>query len=108
MRSMTYELVVQADLAELRISGRLSPGGIAAMLEHCRALPPRVRTLRVDLQQLGTMSADTTDLVRRVLEAWRAQRDGQFELRTQYLVATCRRLDDRGWPSRGWMAQGAA
>lgn len=93
--NMSYQLLVEDDTAVLSISGALEQWTVAAMLQHCRALPSHVMTLRIDLRALGIMTAEATSAVRQALCAWRESRAGCFQLSTSHLVATCRKLNAR-------------
>ena len=89
MAPMQWQLERFGDTATLYVSGALDRDGLTTLLSVCAALPPYVRTLRLDLQALGTMSAEALSVVRSLLHHWRDTRHGEFRLSTSYLVATC-------------------
>ena len=71
------------------LSGTVSPSDITSMRLACRAIPARVRTLRLCLGDVDGLDAQVMDAVRGVVRDWRASREGDFrlDLTTPHLVA---------------------
>jgi hypothetical protein len=90
---MHYQLEISGETATMYVGGELGNRSVSALLDVCRALPARVRTLRLDLRAVGAMSADATNAVRLLLRDWREVRHGEFRLSTSFLVATCSEVD---------------
>jgi hypothetical protein len=86
---MHHQVEVSGETATLYVAGVFGAHNVSTLLEVCRALPARVRTLRLDLRAVGTMSADATGAVRLLLRHWREDRCGEFRLSTSFLMATC-------------------
>jgi hypothetical protein len=95
MDRMHYQLELAGGTATLYVAGRLDSQSISTLLEVCRLLPAHVRTLRLDLNAIGTMSAEATGAVRLLLRHWRESRHGEFRLSTSYLLATCSEIRRR-------------
>jgi hypothetical protein len=90
---MHHQLEVSGETATLYVAGMLGDHSVSTLLEVCRALPARVRTLRLDLRAVGTMSAEATGAVRLLLRHWREERHGEFRLSTSFLLATCSEVE---------------
>ena len=88
-----YQMELAGESATLYILERIAETDGPALAALCRELPEHVRTLRVDMRAVGTMTAEAMRAVRALLAGWRARRDGRYDLRTSYLVATCRQLE---------------
>jgi hypothetical protein len=100
---MHYQLEISGETATLYVGGELGNRSVSTLLDVCRALPVRVRTLRLDLRAVGAMSADATNAVRLLLRDWREVRHGEFRLTTSFLLATCSEVEAPGSPARrGW------
>ena len=80
---------VSDETATFVLSGTVSPSDIASMRLACRAIPARVRTLRLYLGDVDGLDAQVMDAVRGVVRDWRASREGDFrlDLTTPHLVA---------------------
>ena len=89
---MPFQLELSEDSATLYLHGRLDRGSHAAVLEACAALPPSIRTLRLDLRALRVMTAEVTSVVRLLLTQWRDGGRGEFRLSASHLVAVCARV----------------
>jgi ABC-type transporter Mla MlaB component len=100
MRKMHYQLELAGGSATLYVAGGLDHQSVATLLEVCHRLPAHVRTLRLDLQALGTMTADATSAVRVLVRQWRDDRRGEFRLSTSYLFATCSEVEAPRPPDR--------
>jgi ABC-type transporter Mla MlaB component len=90
---MHYQLELAGETATLYLAGKLSHEDGLTLCDLCGALPPSVRTLRLDLHAIGAMSAEATATVRALLHHWRAQRHGEFRLSTSYLLAICTEIE---------------
>jgi hypothetical protein len=100
---MHYQLEISGETATMYVGGELGNRSVSTLLDVCRALPARVRTLRLDLRAVGAMSADATNAVRLLLRDWREVRHGEFRLSTSFLVATCSEVEAPSSPARrGW------
>lgn len=103
MDRMHYQLELAGGAATLYVGGGLDHRNVSTLLDVCRSLPAQVRTLRLDLRAIGTMSADATDAVRLLLRHWRDDRQGEFRLSTSYLLATCSPTEAPRQPAqRAW------
>jgi uncharacterized protein YfiM (DUF2279 family) len=91
---MHYQLEVAGETATLYLAGTLSNEDGRTLCDVCGALPASVRTLRLDLHAIGSMSAEATSIVRGLLRHWRDHRRGEFRLSTSYLLATCTEIED--------------
>lgn len=91
-RTTHFQLEISGETATLYILSPLDERDVESMLTACRVLPIYVGTLRLDLQALGTATADSLDAVRRILRHWRSTRHGNVRLHTSYLQATCTEL----------------
>lgn len=89
-KQMQHQLEMVNETATLYVSGALGAGDVGTLIQTCRAMPSRVRTLRLDLHGLGQLSAEATDAVRALLTHWRENRHGEFRLSTSHLLATLR------------------
>ena len=80
---------VSDETATFVLSGTVSLSDVTSMRLACRAIPARVRTLRLYLGDVDGMDAQVMDAVRGVVRDWRASRDGDFrlDLTTPHLVA---------------------
>ena len=80
---------VSDETATFVLSGTVSPSDVTSMRLACRAIPARVRTLRLHLGDVDGMDAQVMDAVRGVVRDWRASREGDFrlDLTTPHLVA---------------------
>lgn len=86
---MHYQVELAGTAATLYIAGQLGPDDVVRITRACRALPGHFRTLRVDMRAVGTLSADALGAVRTILHDWRERRQGEYRLRTSYLMVTC-------------------
>src|SRR3979490_3409502 len=100
MDRMHYQLELAGTTATLYVAGGLDHQSVPTLLELCRLLPPHVRTLRLDLRAIGTMSAEATGAVRLLLRDWRDSRHGEFRLSTSHLLATCSEVELPRLPAR--------
>ncbi|NUS46147.1 MAG: hypothetical protein HOQ15_00990 [Gemmatimonadaceae bacterium] len=89
---MQHQLEMVGETATLYVSGTLGVEHVDALVRVCDALPSPLRTLRLDLQGLGQLSADATSAVRLLLRHWRDVRHGDFRLSTTYMLATLREV----------------
>jgi hypothetical protein len=97
---MHYQLEISGETATLYVAGELGNRSVSTLLDVCRGLPARIRTLRLDLRAVGAMSADATNAVRLLLRDWREVRHGEFRLSTSFLVATCSEMEAPCSPAR--------
>lgn len=74
------QLELSGETATLYLSGALGPADVARLCRECASLPASIRTLRIDLNALGRVGADTMDATRSLLRHWRASRRGEFRL----------------------------
>jgi hypothetical protein len=100
MDRMQYQLELSGVTATLYVAGGLGNQSVSTLIDVCRSLPAHVRTLRLDLSAMGTMSADAIGAVRLLLRHWRDDRRGEFRLSTSYLVATSSQVVAPHQPSR--------
>ncbi len=91
--NMHYQLELSGEAATLYIAGHLQDCHVSTLATVCRSLPAHVRTLRLDMRAVGTMTADATRAIRTLLQGWRERREGDCRLSTSYLVATCTGLE---------------
>ena len=89
-KRMQCQLEQTRESATLYLAGGLGEDDLSNLVGVCDALPPTIRTIRLDLHAIGTMTAESTAVVRQLLGHWRASRRGEFRLSTSHLVATCR------------------
>jgi ABC-type transporter Mla MlaB component len=89
-KHMHHQLELADETATLYVQGTLGYDDVSSLIRTCRAMPRRVRTLRLDLHGLGQLSAEATGTVRLLLEHWRQSRNGEFRLSTTHMVATLR------------------
>lgn len=75
-----YQLELTGDTATLYLSGALGTADVARLCHECASLPASIRTLRIDLNAISRVGADTMDATRSLLRHWRASRRGQFRL----------------------------
>lgn len=87
-RGLRHQVELVGQTATLYITGTLGGGYTDTLLDVCAALPPGVRTLRVDLHGLGQLDAESLGTIRQLLRTWRETRHGDFRLNTSYLRAT--------------------
>ena len=89
MRDPDRMIEVSDETATFVLSGTVSPSDVTSMRLACRAIPARVRTLRLHLGDVDGMDAQVMDAVRGVVLDWRASREGDFrlDLTTPHLVA---------------------
>lgn len=85
---MQHHLEVEGETATISVAGKLRDGDGLALFEACARLPASVRTLRLDLRAIGSMSAEATGAVRSLLRQWREHRQADFRLSTTHLFAT--------------------
>jgi hypothetical protein len=95
---MQYQVEMVGETATLYVSGALGLENAGTLTRLCTAMPGRVRTLRVDLQGLGQLSADAMAAVRLLLAHWRLSRHGEFRLSTSHLMATLREVSEGRTP----------
>jgi hypothetical protein len=107
MDRMHHQLELAGGTATLYVAGRVDQQSVSTLLEVCRLLPAHVRTLRLDLNAIGTMSAEATGAVRLLLRHWRESRHGEFRLSTSYLLATCSEIEAPRQPERRLLTSGA-
>jgi ABC-type transporter Mla MlaB component len=89
---MQHQVEIVGDTATLYITGTLGLEHGEALACVCDAFPSGVRTLRLDLQGLGQLSAEATSAVRLLLRHWRDARHGEFRLTTTHMLATLREV----------------
>ncbi len=94
MRHREQWVEVSGETATFVLSGTVSPSDVSSMRLACRAIPARVRTLRLNLGDVDGLDAQVMDAVRGVVRDWRASRGGDFrlDLTTPHLVA---RMEER-------------
>ena len=97
MRDRDQRVKVSGETATFVLSGAVSPSDVSSMRLACRAIPARVRTLRLDLGDVDGLDVHVMDAVRGVVHDWRVSREGdfRFDLTTPYLVA---RIEERRDP----------
>lgn len=106
---MHYDIELAGTAATLYIAGQLGSEDVHRITQACRALPAHVRTLRVDMRALRVLSAEALGAVRVLLHDWRDRRDGEYRLRSGYLVVTCAEADTIGHDrQRGAAGSGSA
>jgi len=74
------QIELTGETATLYLSGALGPADVERLCEECASLPASIRTLRIDLNALDRVGADSMDATRSLLRHWRASRRGQFRL----------------------------
>lgn len=99
--TMHYQLELAGEAATLYITRTIGDHNVSTLAAECQNLPPHVRTLRVDMRAVGTMTSDALRAVRTLLQSWRERRHGEYRLRTSYLIATCTRVDGGRQPAVG-------
>ena len=89
MRDRDQLVELNDETATLVLSGTISHSDVSSMRSACRAIPPRIRTLRLNLGDVERLDAQVMDAVRGVVRDWRASREGDFrlDLTTPHLVA---------------------
>jgi hypothetical protein len=89
MRDQDQWVEVSGETATFVLSGTVSPSDVTSIRLACQAIPPRVRTLRLNLGDVDGMDTHVMDAVRGVVRDWRASREGDFrlDLTTPHLVA---------------------
>lgn len=87
---MRYQIEQTNECATIYLAGGLTRCDARTLQTVCKALPPTIRTLRLDLRAIGSLSADGMDSIRQVLRYWASSRGGEFRLSTSHLVATYR------------------
>ncbi len=93
--AMHYQIEQTSEAATVYVAGDLSQHDAPALLALCSSLPTTVSILRLDLRAVGQLSADTIDVIRRLLRHWSASRGGEFRLSTSHLLATYRPAEPR-------------
>ena len=85
---------VNGETATFVLSGTVSPSDVSSMRLACKAIPARIRTLRLNLGDVDGLDAQVMDAVRGVVRDFRASREGDFrlDLTTPHLVA---RMEER-------------
>lgn len=96
-----FQLELSGTTATLYVLEAVDPAAVGHLVDICRELPVSVRTLRLDMSALGSMSADALELPRRLLRLWRTSRIGDFRLSTSFLVAT---VSEATPARRSWIA----
>ena len=86
---MHYQIELAGTAATLYIAGQLGAGDIPRITDACRALPAHFRTLRVDMRAMQAITAEALGAIRALLHDWRDRRQGEYRLRSGYLVVTC-------------------
>lgn len=86
---MHYQIELAGTAATLYIAGRLGAEDVLRITQACRALPAHFRTLRVDMRAMHALTAEALGAVRALLHDWRDRREGEYRLRSGYLVVTC-------------------
>ncbi|HET9002358.1 MAG TPA: hypothetical protein VFN39_00030 [Gemmatimonadaceae bacterium] len=86
---MHYQIELAGTAATLYIAGQLGAEDIPRITHACRALPAHFRTLRVDMRAMHALTAEALGAVRALLHDWRDRREGEYRLRSGYLVVTC-------------------
>ena len=89
-KRMQCQIEMVGETATLYVSGTLGRENTGTLVAISAGMPARIRTLRVDLQALGQLSADAIAAVRVLLGHWRHSRQGEFRLSTSHLMATLR------------------
>jgi len=89
MRNRDQLVELSDETATLVLSGTISISDVSSMRRACRAIPARIRTLRLNLGDVDGLDAQVMDAVRGVVRDWRASREGDFrlDLTTPHLVA---------------------
>jgi ABC-type transporter Mla MlaB component len=85
-----FQLETNGSAATLYISEALLVDHLEALREACAALPPRVRTLRLDLNGVRRLGEERMSTLRALMREWRALRGGECRLsfHTENLVLT--------------------
>ena len=87
-KRMQHQVEMVGETATLYVSGVIGAEDTGTLIQACRAMPSRIRTLRLDLHGLGQLSAEATGVVRSILRHWRENRHGEFRLSTSHMLAT--------------------
>lgn len=96
-----FQIELSGTTATLYVLGAVDAAAVSHLVDVCRELPLKVRTLRLDMSALGSMSAEALELPRRLLLFWRTSRIGEFRLSTSFLVATVSEAEPL---RRSWMS----
>ena len=107
---MHYQIELAGTAATLYIAGQLGAEDVVRITNACRALPARCRTLRIDMRALRVLSAEALGAVRALVQDWRDRRDGEYRLRSGYLVVTCAEAStaDQDWSAGTFAGRGSA
>lgn len=73
---LEFSVEMHARSATLYVRGAMSVGGALRALRACHALPPQIRTLRVDLHGVRLYDPMAVDAFIALLRDWRAARAG--------------------------------
>jgi hypothetical protein len=77
---LQHALEVGDGSATLYLSGVLAASDAFALRGLCIAIPPGVRTLRLDLHAIVRLEEGAMDAVRAIVRYWRETRQGSFRL----------------------------
>lgn len=78
--AIQFHLETSGSTATLYLSEELPPEHLEALCGACAALPPRVRTLRVDLHGVRRIQVEMMSRLRTLMREWRATRGGECRL----------------------------
>ena len=90
INAMRYQVEQTTECATIYLAGGLTGLDAKTLETLCESFPLTVRTLRLDLRAIGSLSADGMDAIRHVLRSWASSRGGEFRLSTSHLMATYR------------------
>jgi ABC-type transporter Mla MlaB component len=108
--AIQFQLETSGTTATMYLSEELSLDHLDELCEACAALPPQVRTLRLDLHGVRRLGEQMMSTLRALMRAWRATRGGECHLsfNTENLVITYTERDFASTPARTpWRARSA-
>jgi hypothetical protein len=80
VQSFDLEVSPTARRATLRLRGSVRPPDITTAVRSCLALPPRVRSIELDLRLATSLSEDSRQILRALVRAWRQARRGHVAI----------------------------
>jgi len=72
------------------VSGGLSMAGFWQVMHECESLPPRVRSLRMDLRGVRLVQTQVPGALKESLQGWRERRQGYTRLDLPAAGLSCR------------------
>jgi ABC-type transporter Mla MlaB component len=97
-----FQLETSGTTATMYLSEELPLDHLVELCEACAALPPQVRTLRLDLHGVHRLGVRMMSTLRVLMREWRATRGGECRLSfsTENLVITYTERDFASTPAR--------